>query len=111
MRRVILLGVAMLPGMAVAQMDDTALRALAEPIGVVLGSEEACKLVVDRAAVDAYIEANVPAEAIQFTDMVQGITAYQRLRIEGMSAAQLQAHCTTVRRFAGQSGLAAPPAP
>lgn len=109
MRNIIALSVCLVPMMATAQVDETAMRALAEPIAMVLGAEEPCKIPVDRAAVDAYIVANVPPDAIMFADTLNGQTMLQEMTIKRMSEASLQAHCTTVRRYAESAGLTAKP--
>lgn len=78
---------------------------LATDLGQVLGSEEACSLSFDQAAIEAYIEANVPADAMDFTVTMNAEANVLRRRIRDWPESQVAAHCAQVRRVAKAYGF------
>lgn len=92
-------------GPARAEMSALERVQLASALGTVIGSEAACGLSYDQAAIEAFIEKKVPADDMAFPSaldlMVGGTTA----KIEDMSQSAKTAHCAQVRRIARSYGF------
>ena len=88
---------------AVAQAADT--MVLATELGNVLASEKFCNLHYDQAAIEAFIESQVPDNDMSFnsylTTMIQGA----EFQMRSMSASQKTAHCAQTRRVAKSYGF------
>lgn len=78
---------------------------IASNLGTVLGSEEACGLEYDQAAVASFIEAEVPADDMSFATTLQTMTMGQEYQLEDMSKSALTAHCTQISRVAKSYGF------
>lgn len=78
---------------------------LANELGTVLASEEACGLTFDQDAIAAFIEAKVPADDMSFVSTLNMMTEGQKYQMEGMSASSRTAHCTQIKRVAASYGF------
>ncbi|ELT50989.1 hypothetical protein [Brucella intermedia] len=83
-----------------AQASDVKSSQLANRLGSVLASEEACGLTYDQGAIEKFISANVAADDMSFPSMLDVMTNGNRVSLERMSPSQKTAHCTQVRRVA-----------
>lgn len=77
----------------------------AASLGSILGAEEFCGLSYDQAAIGAWVEANVPPEAMDFPSLLSTMTEGGKYQQEGMSAAAKTAHCAGVTRSAKHFGF------
>jgi hypothetical protein len=80
-------------------------RMLAYQLGDVVGSEDACGLSFDAAAVAAFVETTVAADDMAFAGRMDGAARIMRHKIEGFGAAQRAAHCAQIRRVAKTYGF------
>ncbi len=78
---------------------------LANELGTVLASEEACGLTFDQTAIAAFIGAKVPADDMSFASTLNMMTEGQKYQMEGMSASSKTAHCTQIKRVAASYGF------
>ncbi|MDP2358632.1 MAG: signal recognition particle [Beijerinckiaceae bacterium] len=69
-------------------------------LGSVLGSEVACGLKFDQAAIARFIESRVKPSDMGFAGMLNLMTIGARAEIDDMTASQKTAHCTQIRRVA-----------
>lgn len=84
------------------QMD--AMEAAAS-LGSILGAEQFCGLSYDQAAIGAWVEANVPPEAMDFPSLLSTMTEGGKYQQEGMSGSAKTAHCAGVTRSAKHFGF------
>lgn len=73
---------------------------VANELADVIGSEKWCGLTYDQAAIESFISANVPEDAMGFTSMLQLMIDGGTSEREGMSPSQKTAHCTQIKRVA-----------
>lgn len=73
---------------------------LANELGDVLASEEACGLKYDQEAIEAFIEKKVAADDMGFTSSLNLMTQAATSEIEDMNASQKTAHCAQIKRVA-----------
>jgi hypothetical protein len=73
---------------------------LASSLGDLLASEKPCGLSYDQAAIDKFIDANVPAGDMEFTSTLTMMTEGQKAQIGEMSKSELHAHCRQIGRVA-----------
>ena len=78
---------------------------LASDLGSVLASESICGLTYDQAAIGAWIEKEVPAEAMDFPSSLQTMTRGYGRQFQNMGASEKTAHCTAVKRIAKSYGF------
>jgi hypothetical protein len=71
----------------------------------VLGSEQACGLKYDQAAIERYVTSNVGADDMSFPAVLKSMTDGIKAQIAGMSESELTAQCTQVRRTAKHYGF------
>ncbi|RIA47316.1 signal recognition particle [Dichotomicrobium thermohalophilum] len=90
---------------ATAAAQDLESMNLANQLGTVLASEEACGLSYDQDAIAAFIEENVAADDMGFASTLRGMTKWQRSGLKSMSASERTAHCTQIRRVAVSYGF------
>lgn len=95
--------VALMSPPAFAQNVDSMRTAIA--LGSVLGSESACKLVDNQAAIRAYIEKNVPASDMNFNSTLNLMTGSTRVQIDEMNESAKTAHCYQTERVARANGF------
>lgn len=89
-----------------AQMNLDSWR-VSEQLGAVLGSEAACGLSYDPAAIDRFIDESVAADDMEFTSNLGVNTRSTVRQVEDMSASTLTAHCAQIRRVARSYGFVA----
>jgi hypothetical protein len=78
---------------------------LAKGLGSVLASEALCGLTYDQAAIEAFIEKNVPAGDTQFPDLLVTETWAAGQDNQGMSESAVTAHCAQIVRIAEGYGF------
>lgn len=76
---------------------------LATQLGSVLSSEKLCGLAYDQAAISKWIEANVPADDMDFTDNLNAVISVASYR--DMEPSQQTAHCVQISRVAKSFGF------
>lgn len=77
-------------------MDDLQAMQAAAALSTIIGSEQACGLTYDQAAIAAWITANVPPERMDFASTLQLLTMGQEHKVTKMSRSALTAHCAAV---------------
>ncbi|WP_395815242.1 hypothetical protein [Devosia sp.] len=93
----------LVPGLALAAGDDI-LSGLAD----VLAAEDFCKLTYDQPAIEAFIQAHVAPDDLDFTS---NLTAFIYVAGEHqleMTTSAATAHCTQIRRLAKTYGFTKP---
>lgn len=88
-----------------AEAVDLESMKLANQLGDVLASEEACGLSYDQDAIAAFIEKKVAADDMGFTSTLNLMTQATTSQIEDMSASQKTAHCAQTKRVAKSYGF------
>jgi hypothetical protein len=83
-----------------AKGQSVATIELAQSLGEIIASEERCALRYDQAAIAAFIESRVPADAMDFTRTLSLYIRDTERRLPNMSESALTAHCAQVRRVA-----------
>ncbi len=78
---------------------------LASQLGTVLGSEKACGLSYDQAAIAAFIEAKVAADDMSFASNLRMMTEATAYNMKDMSTSARTAHCTQISRVAASYGF------
>lgn len=78
---------------------------LASSLGLVLASESFCKLSFDQAAIESYIDKNVPADDMAFTSDLRNGIAMGEYEVEDMDGSAAAAHCRQVTRVAKSFGF------
>lgn len=96
-----LVGAFMIAGFAApsAARDLESMR-LASDLGDVLGSEEACGLSFDPAAIEAFIDEHVRADDMSFTGSLNSHSRGAARDVEQMTESGRTAHCRQIRRVA-----------
>lgn len=97
-----ILAAMMTPAMAQGVSYQTA-----QELGTILGSEEFCAITINEDGLDAYIDARVPADDLDFADDLNGLVGLQGFQNQNMSASQKRAHCRQVKRSGKHHGLIA----
>lgn len=85
--------------------DDFESMTLANELGSVLASEEACGLTFDQDAISAFIEKRVPADDMAFPSSLNMMVMGSEAQIADMSTSAKTAHCTQIRRIAKSNGF------
>jgi hypothetical protein len=83
-----------------ANAQDLASMQVAQNLGSILGSERACELAYDQAAIEAFIEEKVEASDMSFASQLNLFTDGMRYNFESMTDSQKTAHCAQIRRVA-----------
>ncbi|WP_276946668.1 hypothetical protein [Haematobacter massiliensis] len=78
---------------------------LANDLGSILASETVCGLTYDQAAITAWIEKEVPADAMDFPGRLQTMTRGYSRQLANMGASEKTAHCSAVKRIASNFGF------
>jgi len=73
---------------------------LATDLGTLLGSERACNLSFDHAAVGDWIDANVDASDMSFASTLAMMTQGAEFQMQEMQGSARVAHCRSVERTA-----------
>lgn len=102
-----LIGLALSSGgaRAMSQMD---LMDAAESLGAIIGSEQSCGLDLDQDAIAAWVDANIPPDALKFPGLLSYEVGTQQRRIGDMSQSEKTAHCRAVTNSAKALGLVKP---
>lgn len=79
---------------------------VANSLGSVIASEEACGLQYDQDAIKRFIDAKVPADDMGFPNMLNMMTQGASYSIRSMSASAKAAHCRQIERVAKSYGFA-----
>jgi hypothetical protein len=75
-------------------------------LGHIIGSEEACGLTFDQAAVSRLVEQNVDPDDADWLSMFDtAVEVETKVNLPHMTRSQLTAHCAQVRQFAKHFGL------
>lgn len=74
-------------------------------LGQVLGAEEPCGMQYDAARVEAWIDANIAPDDIEFTAMLSGMTDGARMELEEKTGSQKAAVCRAARNTAVSYGF------
>lgn len=78
---------------------------LAGQLGLVIGSETACGLSYDQAAIAAFITANVPPDQLDFAGYLQIEIDMETDDFQDMTTSAKTAHCAAVTRSARHLGF------
>lgn len=73
--------------------------------GGLIASEQACDLAFEEAAIRRAVDANVPADDLQFLSYFEAGIGTTKRRLGEMSGSTLTAHCAQVRRLAAHFEL------
>lgn len=92
---VLLIGLA---GMAQAQGFEVMSQGNA--LGKVIASEEYCGLSFDQTAISGWVDANIPAEAMDFPQYLDMGIAAETYEQDARSGSAKTAHCAAIRRTA-----------
>lgn len=87
---------------AAAQMEE---MMLATNIGSVIGSEKACGLTFDQAAIAAYVAANTPKGNLGFANTLTMMTQGTEFNLQSLSPSALTAHCAAITASATEMGF------
>lgn len=88
-----------------ASAMDVEITQLAFDLGALLASEEPCGLSYDQAAIAAFIDANVPPDAMSFSGDLTSATGLAEWQIEDQTESARTAHCASVTRTARYFGF------
>jgi hypothetical protein len=88
-----------------ASAMDVEVTQLAFDLGALLASEEPCGLAYDQAAIAAFIDANVPPDAMSFSGDLTSATTVAAWQIEDQTESARTAHCASVTRTARHFGF------
>lgn len=88
-----------------ASAMDLQTMQLADQLGTMLASEEACGLAFDQDAIERYVEDKVPAADMGFVSMLNTMVTGNKFQLGSMSASTKTAHCAQVRRAARAHGF------
>jgi len=102
-RVLIFLALSACPAMSRAQGLES--MTSARELGSILGSENACKLSYDQAAIAAWIDGNVRADDMGFASMLDMMTMGSRMQVGDMTESSLTAHCRQIERTARHYGF------
>lgn len=78
---------------------------VAAEIGSVIGSEDACGLVYNQAAISAWISENVPPDRMDFASLLQVQVMGQGYMLGQMSESAKTAHCAAIAQTAKHFGF------
>lgn len=78
---------------------------LAFHLGDVLGSEKACGLAFDQAAIARFVETHAAADDFAFADHMNGSASLMAHNFAGFTQSERTAHCTQIRRVAKANGF------
>jgi hypothetical protein len=81
-----------------ARADDDPM--LAYNLGDLLGSEEACGLHFDQAAIERFVEEKAPADDMGFMSHMTDAAAVKRDEISGYTQSERTAYCAQARQVA-----------
>lgn len=104
MRRAILAATAAVLSQSAFALSDDPVR-IALDLGTVIGSEQACGLSYDLAAIEAFIDSNAPASDMQFMSTMNTSVSATHYDMRRFSEAQKAAHCAQIRRVAKSYGF------
>lgn len=99
-----LLLLALTPPAATAQSPADVVRTASE-LGAMLGAEAGCGLAYDQAAIDAFIDAEVPPDAMEFPGYLTLMTDNAASTVAAMSDRDRATHCHAVERTARHFGF------
>lgn len=77
----------------------------AEQLANVLASEQICNLTFDQDAIEAWIEANVAADDMEFSGNLTGSMSLSEYMLDEMPPSAQTAHCAQVRRVSKSFGF------
>lgn len=97
--------VALVIGASAAHAQQMDAMEAAASLGSLLGAEQFCGLSYDQAAIGAWVEANVPPEAMDFPSLLSTMTEGGKYQQEGMTGSAKTAHCAGVARSAKHFGF------
>jgi hypothetical protein len=80
----------------------------AENLGIILGSESACGVTLDVAAIKQWIGTNVDASDMKFTNNLGLQSRVMQRSFTEMSPTFKEAHCAQIRRLVEKLGLGGP---
>ena len=101
MRKVLIAAaIVLLTTASAVAMDDLKRMQVASSLGDLLASEQPCGLSFNKAAIDKFIDQNVPADDMEFTSMLATMTTGHEFEIGQMSPSALAAHCRQIERVA-----------
>ena len=86
-----LVAVLALGGVSSARAEDYSSSHIANELGTVIASEEACGLTFDQSAIERFINEHVKADDMSFPSTLQMMTAGTKFQIENMSKSSLTA--------------------
>jgi hypothetical protein len=78
---------------------------IAQQLGTVIGSEQACGLSYDQDAIEHFIDEHVKASDMSFPSMLNLMVDGTKVEVTNMSKSSLTAHCAQIRRIAKQYGF------
>jgi hypothetical protein len=90
------------PAAAMTDIEETEAVMM---LSTLIGSEQACGLTYDQAAIAAWITTNVPPDRLNFAGALQLITQGQQAQVDLMTGSAKTAHCTTVAQSARHLGF------
>lgn len=85
-------------GTARAQNLDVMTKGMS--LGKIIGSEQYCGLTYDQKSIEAWIEQNIPADAMQFSQFLDAGIGGETYEQAGRSDSAKTAHCAAVKRTA-----------
>lgn len=103
MRAFIILALVAAPAAASAQNLEG--MRIADSLGTVIASEEICGLTYDQAAIAGWIEANAPADDLQFPSFLNTSVQGKGFMLKSMSGSAKTAHCAAVSKTAKSYGF------
>lgn len=103
--RLLIMAAALAFGASSATALDMKSTEAATNLGAVLAAEAFCGLSYDQAAIQAWIEANVPADAMDFPSTLSMMTSGSEFQQNEMSGSAKTAHCSAIARTAKHYGF------
>ena len=85
--------------------QDLDLFNLANELGMILASADHCGFAFEREAVDAYVAARVPPDAVGFASDLHGAVTVANLTLPSQSDTVKAAHCAVVGQTARHFGF------
>lgn len=105
MTRVLMVLLALIAIEVPARADQMASMQLAVALGDLLASEGPCDLSYDQAAIQTYIDGNVPPDEMGFASQLNMMTSGATFSMRDMSPSSLTAHCRATERSARHFGF------
>lgn len=96
---------ALLAAPASASAQNYQSMQMATDLGGILGSEQACRLSFDQAAIERWIDQNVDPSDMSFPSTLAMMTQGAEFQIQSMQGSALAAHCRSVERTARHFGF------